>query len=191
MAENASIRFSTKTLLIAFFFVSYILAAYSRGAYLLDAGALYAFVAMLVTLLFVRALSKTPTPRWRFALLTVIAIPVSLAFAFPMYLNPGLQYFIEKEATDRVARAELATLLVDDPAFQELTVSTTQRKILCVEIDGAMPTREDLLRVRSRATTECESLRHCHVRWNVYVDDEQKVYTASGDGELAVSAEED
>lgn len=57
---DMQLRFTTRTMFAAVFFICYILAAFVRGSYLLGtvAGLLYAFVAILVSFLFVLSVSK-------------------------------------------------------------------------------------------------------------------------------------
>ncbi len=173
---DMQLRFTTRTMFAAVFFICYILAAFVRGSHLLGTGAglLYAFVAILVSFLFVQTLSHTPVSRLRLWLLLMFAIPVSLAFTFPTYLNSDVQYFVDDQATDRNVRHELATLFASDSAFVDLGVSTTHQKIVCVEIFGELPTRADLDRLRDRLAGECPTLDRCALCWTVEVREGRK-----------------
>ena len=162
-------RYSLKKLLAITLLLCYVLAAYNRGVYLFGAGIPYAFVALLVAFLFVRTLWRTPLPRVQLCLLTLFAIPVSVAFAFPALINPDYQHFIDQQATDRQARQELATLFASDPALSNLSVSTAQLKVVNVTIQGSVPTESDLARLQSRVQDECEFPKQCFIHWEVEV----------------------
>ena len=166
-------------MLLAIFFIALILAAYGRGDYLLGRGAgiAYAFVALLITMLFYSTLSQSPLPKVRLVVLVLFAVPVALAFAFPTYVNPDVQYSVDKEATDRNARNELATLFAKDTAFRELGVSTIQLKVVNVEIHGVVPTRSDLDRLRSQVLSQCDFVEHCFVHWRIHVRENATTYT--------------
>ena len=58
--KDMQLRFTTRTMLAAVFFICYILAAFVRGSHLLGAGAglMYAFVAILVSILFIRCVLR-------------------------------------------------------------------------------------------------------------------------------------
>jgi hypothetical protein len=176
-------QFTTASMLLAISFIAFILAAYCRGAYLLGQGAglTYAVVASLITVLFCRTLYRSPLPKLRLVVLVLFTIPVSLAFAFPTYVNPDVQHFVNKETTDRNARRELATLFASDSAFRELGVSTTHLKVVNVEIYGAVPTKSDLERLRSTVLGQCKFVDHCFVHWRVHVRENSTTYTALGD----------
>lgn len=167
-------QFSTKSLLVGVFFVAYILAAYGRGNYLLGAGIMYAIIAALIALLFLRTLLQSPLPKFRFAFLVLFATLVSLAFAFPMYLNPDVQYFVNDRATERNARNELAMVFAGDAAFRDLAVSTTRRKIVNVEIRGTVPTTSALNRLQSHLNERCQFMDDCLVHWEVEVRDKSR-----------------
>lgn len=182
---STQLRFTIRTMLAAVFFVCYILAAFVRGRYLLGTGAglLYAFVAILVSFLFVRTLSQSPVPRPRLWLLVMFAVPVSLAFAFPHYLKWDVQYLVDIQTTDRNARRELAALFASDPAFSDLGASTTYRKVICVEISGELPARADLNRLHDRLAGECPTLNHCGLSWTVQIREARERVNGS-DGEV-------
>lgn len=164
-------QFTTASLVLAIFFISFILAAYCRGDHLLgqSAGVTYAIVASLITMLFFRELSQSPLPKIRLLVLVLFTIPVSLAFAFPTYVNPDVQHFVNKETVDRRARRQLAMLFENDTAFRELGVSTTHLKVVCVEIHGTIPTESDLDRLRSQVLNHCQFVDHCFVHWRIHV----------------------
>lgn len=172
-------RFSTATMLVAVLLVCCILGAYSRGNFLFgQRGAIiYTVIASLIALLYLRALSRVPLPRVWLVVLTLLAFSVSLAFAFPAYLNPEVQYGIDDQRVDRLARAELAALLAEDPAFESLQVSTTHRKIVGVEIEGTVPTQDDLVRLRTSVMEGCEFPESCLVYWNIAVGEDGTTFT--------------
>ncbi|MBM4077864.1 MAG: hypothetical protein FJ267_19720, partial [Planctomycetes bacterium] len=148
--NNRRFQFTTASMLLAIFFIAFIIAAYCRGDYLLGqrAGFTYAVVASLITFLFYSALSQSPLPKSRLVVLVLFTVPVSLVFAFPTYIKPDLQYSVNKEARARNARRELASVFANDSAFRELGVSITHLKVVNVEIHGTVPTKSDLERLR-------------------------------------------
>lgn len=170
-ASASRFRFTTASMLLAISAASLVLAGYSRGNYLFGQGGgiLYAIVGSLIVLLYYRALSRTPVPKVRVIALTLLAIPTSLAFTFPTYLNPVLQYGIDDHRIDRMARAELSKVFAEDPAFGNLSVSTKHLKIVNVEIRGTVPTDNDLDRLRTRVMEHCEFPKHCFIHWRVNV----------------------
>lgn len=180
--NDAPFRFSIRTMLLALFFLSYVLAAYTRGDYLLGrgAGVMYAVVASVLAVLFYRALSDNRTSKLTFGVLIVVTVLASAAFAFPSYLNPDMQHFVNAQAEERNARQELAELLASDPAFSDLGVTMTQLKILNVEIQGSVPTDSDLERLRSGVLDKCDFVRYSYIHWKVEVRDSGKVFSGSG-----------
>lgn len=174
--RNGQLRFTTTTLLLTVFFIAYVLASFCRGNYLLGVGTglAYAVVASLVAILFIRALSHSPPPKLRIYLLLVFALPISLAFAFPMVLNPGVQHFLDKQTVDRNARAELAKLFAQDQAYGDLGVVITHLKCVNVEIRGSVLSRRDLDCLRSQVLDQCEFADHCFIHWHIHVRDERK-----------------
>lgn len=188
--KNTRLRFTTSSLLIAVFFIAYILAAYCRGSYLLGVGVgvMYGIVATLITFLFYRALSQSPLLKLRIWLLAMFTFPISMAFAFPMHLNSDIQYSVDKQTTDRNARTELARIFAGDPAFTGLRVSTTHLKAVNVQIDGSVPTKADLCRLRFHVQNEGRCLDRCIVHWRIQVREESQIYTGLEDEDLTPAA---
>lgn len=164
-------RFSLSTLLISFAFISAILGAYFRGNYLMGTGAgfIYSFVAFLIVLLAISSLNKTPLPRFRIAFLVLFALLVGFALSFPTYFNSDLQIQINRQHEERSAREELNSILSDDLAFSDLETTTYSRKMLCVEIHGTVPTKNDLERLKNTVTSQCDFVEHSYVDWRVNV----------------------
>ena len=181
--ERPRLRFSLLSLLIGMAFVALVLAAYSRGIYLLgtNAGIAYAAVALMIFGLFASAIKETPVPKYRLLLLTLFSIPVCFAFAFPTYINSDVQIFVDKQTEDRVARKELQVVFAEDPAFSDLSISTTHLKIVNVEIYGTVPNKTDLDRVQRRVFERCGFVEHCFVHWRIRVRNDSTVYVARND----------
>lgn len=181
--NSIRLKFTIRSLLLAVFFLAYILAGYCRGNDLLGRGFgfKYAIVASLLTVLILRALSQTPLPKLRLVLLLLFSIPVSLAFAFPTYVNPDFQHFVSKARIDRDARRELATLFASDPAYLDLGVSTTHSKIVSVEIYGSVQTKSDLDRLRSQVLSDCQFVESCSFHWRVHVRKKSRTYVGLKD----------
>src|SRR5437764_2100047 len=121
-----------------------VVAAYLRGDYLLgwDCGLVYAGIAAGLLSLLARSLVLTERPSpLRAAAIAALSLPLPYALAYPASINPGVQHFIDKQATDRAARAELAAVFASDPAYRDLSVSTVHVKVVNVTIRGSLPSR--------------------------------------------------
>lgn len=175
-------RFSIKSMLIAVFLLSFILAAYCRGSQLLGigVGVLYAIVASLLVYLFLRAVTHTPVPKTRLAILAIVVLSISGVFAFPHYLNWDLAYVVKKHAAEHKAHRELSRLLASDPAFAKLQFTTANRKVLNVDIQGYVDTVEVIDTLRTQLMDECEFLGNCYVRWEIDVLSTGRRYSKGG-----------
>ena len=145
-------------------------AAYLRGNELLGpvVGGLYAVTAALLLLLAHR--SRTAAGRvspLRLVWVAVLAVPLGVALAFPTALNPDVQVFIDKTATERAARRELAALFASDPAFLGLSVSAIHLKVVNLIIKGSLASEEALRRLRSRVFAECPTAAGCVIHWEL------------------------
>ncbi len=167
--------------------VAFVMGAYLRGNYLLgiDVGIWYAAVALMMVGLFARVLWQTPVSKIKLALLVLFTIPVCFGFAFPAFINPDVQVFVSRHKQDRVVRSELRAVFGEDPAFSSLSISTTQLKILNVEISGSVPRRADLTRLRHRVFEHCGSAKGCHLDWRIQVRDDGKTYVARNNNAFA------
>ena len=152
--------------------VAVMVAAFLRGNYLLGlvCGIVYAGVAFALLLLLAR--SRTPgggVSVARVAFVAVLAVPVGYVMAFPSY--PDVQIFIDKQATERKARGELAAVFASDPAYRDLSVTSVQLKVVNISVRGVLGTRADLDRLRSRIAAECPALGECLLHWEVALRD--------------------
>ena len=166
-------------MLTTVFFIAIMLAAYSRGNYLLGVihGLVYAMVAACAAAILWGMISQSPVPKLRLSLLILIVIPIALIFAFPTYFNPQLQHFVDKQATARNARAELNKLFGSDPAFSDLGVLTIKLKAVGIEIYGSVPIKSDLDRLRMQILDQCQCVDDCIVHLSIHVCDESQTYT--------------
>lgn len=145
-------------------------AAFLRGNHLLglDCGVIYAAVALALLWLLARSRTSTGSVSlMRVAVVVALAVPVGYAMAFPASINPDVQVFIDKQATDRRARAELAAVFDSDQAFGDLSVSSVHLKIVNLTVRGALHTQTDLDLLRSRIAVECPTLGPCALHWEV------------------------
>jgi hypothetical protein len=181
--EKPRLRFSLLTLLIGMAFIAFLLAAFSRGNYLLSTGAgiTYAVIALMIIVLFTRAMRETPVPKILIAYLILFSVPVCLAFAFPTYINSDVQIFVDRQSEDRVARAELHAVFAEDPAFSDLSISTTHLKVVNVEISGTVPSKADLDRLQQLVFERCGFVEHCFVQWRIRVGNDSMMYVARND----------
>jgi hypothetical protein len=154
--------------------VAGVVVAFLRGNYLLGIGCgiLYAIIAIVLFWLFAR--SRTPAGSVsvvRVGLMAVLALPVGYVMAFPASVNPDVQVFIDLQATDRRARAELSAVFASDPSNRDLSVSSVHRKVVNLTIRGSLATRTDLDRLRDRLAAECPALGECVLHWDVTLRD--------------------
>jgi len=101
----------------------------------------------------------------------LFALPVGYAMAFPASVNPDVQVFIDKQATDRRARAELAAVFASDPAYRDLSVSSIHLKVVNVTVHGSLSTRADLQRLRSQIAPACRTVGVGFLHWDVSLRD--------------------
>jgi len=157
-------------LLFATFGVVLIAIAFQRGNYLLGVWCGVAYVAIAVGLLGLLAGSfmLTAEPSLvRTAFVCALSLPVGFAMAYPASINSDVQVFIDKQATDRAARRELAAVFASDPACGDLSVSTTHLKVVNVTIHGSLHDRSDLDRLRDRIASQCHVVKDCPLHWDV------------------------
>jgi hypothetical protein len=168
MKPNKSTPYAQCTM--ALVIVALTVCAFLCGSYLLGSmgGITYTLVVGGLAFLFARSSRRSgKLARIQMVAVALLAAPIGYVLAFPASLNPDLQHFIDKQATDRSVRAELKSVLKSDPAFCELSISTAHAKIVNVTIHGALPTREDMQRLRKRIANECPTLKLCALHWNV------------------------
>jgi len=170
-------RMATRPLALlgfATFGAALILTAFLRGNYLLGLGCGAAYVAITVGILWLLArtllLTKKPSIA-RATLVAALSIPVGFAMAYPASINPDVQIGIDRQATDREARKELAAVFGSDPAFTDLSISTMLLKVVNVTIHGSMNTRSGLDRLRDRIASECAAVHRCILHWDVALRD--------------------
>src|SRR5687767_7837098 len=100
-------------LVFAAFSVALIAIAFLRGNYLLgiEFGVMYAVIGFGVSWYLARSLVLTEKPSLiRAAAIVVLSLPLAIVMADPAAINPDVQVFIDKQATDRAARRELRAL---------------------------------------------------------------------------------
>jgi hypothetical protein len=137
--------------------------AFLRGDHLLGprCGVAYAMVAAGLLWLFARSSG------WRSIVIAAVAVPVAVVMADPASFNPDVQHFIDKHATDRAVRKELAAVFGSDPAYRDLSVSTQHLKVVNFTIRGSVANRADLDRLRERVGSECPTVGGCVLHWDV------------------------
>jgi hypothetical protein len=165
---------SAARLLFAAVGVAVVMAAFLRGNYLLGLGCGIVYAAIALALLWLLARARTPAGDVsvaRVVFVMLFALPVGYALAFPASLNPAVQVFIDKQATDRRARAELAAVFASDAAYRDLSVSSVHLKVVNITVRGSMASRSDLQRLRSRIGGECPALGECFLHWDVVLRD--------------------
>lgn len=146
--------------------------AFLRGNFLLglEFGIAYVFVAIVLA----SFVSSTlfPNGRRSFVQVTVaiaLSLAVGLLMAFPAWMSPDLQHFIDKEAVDRNARTELGAVFAADSAYRDLSVSSVHLKAVNLTVRGLLGTRADLDRLRGRINRECPAVTQCVLHWDVTV----------------------
>ena len=147
-----------------------IAVAFLRGNYLLgaDFGVAFAGIAAFFLWLFGRFLVMTEEPSLLgAALVVVVSIPVGYVMTYPATINPDVQHFINKQADDRTARAELRAVFASDRAFRRLWISTVHVKVVNVTIHGSLNDRSELDRLRERIAAQCDVGKRCPLHWDV------------------------
>ena len=170
-------------MLVVIFLFSSILAAYTRGDYLLGrgVGVVYAIVASMLAVLFYRAFSDNRTNKLQLGALTVTTVIVTVFFAFPGHWNWNVQISIDDHAEERAAETELARLFATDPAFGRLDATARHQKGLWVRIKGVVPTQADYDRLRQQVQEECELGIYREIDWCIAIREKQNTSTEGGD----------
>jgi hypothetical protein len=156
-----------------------IAAAYLRGNYLLGFayGGFYALITTALLVLLGQSFVYAEKPSLiRASFVVILLLAIGYAMAFPASIHPDNQIFIDMQATDRSARAELQSVFKTDPAFGKLSISTMHLKIINICISGSLPDRDDLARLRDRIAGECPTAKQCVLHWSVTLrDTRQKI----------------
>ncbi|MBX7104589.1 MAG: hypothetical protein K1X57_10945 [Gemmataceae bacterium] len=151
-----------------------VVAAFLRGSYLLGSGCGVVYAAIATSLMWMLARARTPAGSIsvaRVVFILLFALPVGYAMAFPASINPDVQVFIDKQATDRRARAELAAVFASDPAYRDLSVSSVHLKVVNITVHGSLGTRADLQRLRSQIAPPCRAAGVGFLHWDVSLRD--------------------
>ena len=141
-----------------------------RGNYLFGLAGAITYSLLLAGLIWLFAQSfnrKGKAARIQTIAVTILAVAIGYALAVPATVNPDVQHFINKQATDRSVRGELKRVFESDPEFSDLSISTTHLKVVNVTIHGTLPTLDDVQRLRKRITNECPTLELCPLHWNI------------------------
>ena len=146
------------------------ISAYLRGEYLLGSG--YGLTCALASVgllwLVVRSFPVAGRPsRIRVLAVGILSLVIGYALAYPASVNPDMQHFIDMQAIERAARAELTAVFTADPAFGNLIISTGHRKVVGVEVSGSLAYRVDFDRLRRRIAAECPTLSRCVLHWKI------------------------
>ncbi len=169
MSQAASVRLAL--LVCAALALAAIVIAFFRGNYLLgvEYGIAYVFVTAGLIWLFLSTCKRNGRISIvRLACVTLFAIPVGYALAFPASINRDVQIFIDKEATDRQARAELARVFASNVAYGDLSVSSNHLKVINITVRGQLETREELAQLQSRTEAECPTASGCVLHWEIF-----------------------
>lgn len=177
------LRFTMGSLLFVIFQIAFVCAAYTRGNFLFGAraGVGYAFVAILIDALVYIILFRSQISKIKLAILLLFVLPVTVHFAFPTLLDPDAKYFIADQAMDRNAQSELKKLFASDPAFAELAVSTTHRKVVWFDIHGSIQSQADLDRLRTRVLGVLPSVDPHFIHFEVHVREDSRTFAGSGE----------
>lgn len=164
---------------------TFVAAAYLRGSFLLGVftGAIYAAVALAISVLVIRAISNLPASKYHLVLVLLFAIPVSMAFAFPHVINPELQGFVHDHAVERLASTELDDLSRSD-LFRNVDYNVFRSKVVVVSIKGEVASQQDLDLLRKQVLDDCSFSNDSWIRWEVFVIENATLYTGSNDDEL-------
>jgi hypothetical protein len=176
LRQGALLRFTLACVLSA--------AAFLRGNYLLGTwwGTLSAAIALGLLWLFVRSLHLGGRlALLRLCFIGVFCLLAAFAMSFPASINPDMQVFINDQAVDRAARAELAAVFAADPSFSGLSVSSEHLRAVNVTVRGSFGTRADFDRLRARVIEECPAVRHCFLHWDLTISDPVQLINCEDD----------
>lgn len=151
--------------------------AFLRGNYLLGFGygVAYAMLTAGLVWLLARSLTFSKKPSaGRAIAVTILSIPIAYVMAYPTLINSDFHFFIADQATDRAARAELWAIFTTDPAFANLSLSTTHLKVVNITIYGSLPKHADFERLRARIANECQVVKGCPIHWSVTLRDTEQ-----------------
>lgn len=154
-----------------------LIIAFLRGNFLLglDGGTAYVVVVAGLLSLFVNSLRRQQrAARLQQMILALLVIPIGFVLAFPAWINPEIQVFINKQSIDRNVRQELNRVFDSDPAFTELSVDTTHLKVVNVTISGSLPTNDDSKRLLKYLESDCPTLKLCPLHWKVRLRDSKE-----------------
>lgn len=158
--------------------VALMIVAFLRGNYLLgfEIGIIYLCTVAALVWLIVNSFSlKRKVSLLRKICVSGFAVSVGLALAFPGVINTDVQHMVDDQATMRNARFELDRVYKSDPAFADLTISTTRGKIAFVNITGGLANWDDFHQLKKRITHECPAVEHCALGWKVRIRDTNDV----------------
>jgi len=150
--------------------------AFLRGDYLFGVGWGIAYAAMSIALIWLLTRRRSSSSRGSFARVTfttLLAMAATYAMAFPASISPSLHRIIDEHTTVRRARKELAAVFASDDAYSDLSMSSSNRKVIAITVHGSLSSA-DLERVRSRIRAECpvfERRRAVWLVWDVFVKD--------------------
>lgn len=147
-------------------------AAFLRGNWLLGAEAGFIFCVVTAAAISMLAQARSATGRFARAervLAVLLAAFVATVVAAPTLLSPRVQSSIDQHRFEVDLREAVRTLLVSDPEFAQLTVTTMQLKVLNVTISGRVPTADGLQRLRTRLQAESPSLQRVLLHLDVTV----------------------
>ena len=150
------------------------MAAFWRGNQLLGVTCGVSYVLMTIALIWLLARSlsfREGGSVFRVAVALLLATSVGFCMTFPSSVNWRVQYAIEQHAIDRNAKRELATLFGTDHAFQGLSVSSVQLKLVNLSVHGSLATRADFDRLRSRISDECPTVGKNILLWDIALCD--------------------
>ena len=171
--------------------IALMIIAFSRGNYLLGIQVGIAYVLVVAGLLWLLLESfrrKGMVAVIQKSVLSLLAIPIGFALAFPASINPDVQHFVNKQATDRNVREELKRVFGSDSAFGDLSISTTHLKVVNVTICGSLPTRDHMKRLHESLVSDCPTLKLCPLHWDIRLHDTNE-WLKGLDHELFPSAE--
>ncbi len=188
---NKQVTPSVARLIVVMVGITLAVIAYLRGNYLLgfNYGLAYAFIAVGLVWMSMGSFAFAKKPSWvRAVAIGVLSIPIGYVMAFPASINRDIQVFIDKQADDRTARAELRNVFASDAAFANLSISTVHLKVVNVTISGSFPDRAALDRLRNRIATECPTAQRCPLHWKITLRATHESMVGL-DGELFASRE--
>lgn len=151
-------------------------AVFFRGNYLLGAstGITFAIISFGIAAIGYRNLIAMRPSRIVVVFYSLFAISCFIVMFTPSSFSPTLQHFINKQAADRTARAEIAALIRGDAEYRDIRIEVQQLKAVFVSIKGTVPHRGAVDRLIADLS-QLDFTRYCSLHGLITIRDTGEV----------------